>query len=276
MYIRNEVTKTDIDNAEQVLISHGVDPDKVEVILQKIGYELLDEELYPGLDVNDTNKEETSTDAAYAKGLIYVYDDHESFLPAADASRTYEPYEIYHLIKDKFTADDIDSRLESYLEDEKYKIPEDVADTLAETLVESFKRALSMNDSYWETYWMQIDSVIEEALKPYEVKDGIDPAIGSKGFCVKSYMEDDVVNTSEAIDDFEEAVNSAMCFDCDEFDEYREEYEESLGYEPNCLVSVVDIATGTCMFWANTEGDFGSDYVGEDDDKYNQIIDRYM
>ena len=100
--------------------------------------------------------------------------------------------------------------------------------------------------------------------------------IGKKGFVIKSYMEDDVVHMSGKIKDFEDAVSEAMCFDCNEFDDYADDYEETLGYEPSCLVSVIDIATGTCMFWSNTDGDFGSDYVGEENDEFNKVINKYM
>ena len=102
------------------------------------------------------------------------------------------------------------------------------------------------------------------------------PEFGTKGFVIKSYMEDDIVHVCSEINDFEEAVEKAMCFDCEEFDNYKEDYEETLGYEPSCLVSVEDVATGTCMFWSNTDGDFGSDYTGEEGDKFNVVIDKYM
>ena len=273
MYIRNELKDADIFEAEQILIRHGISKDKVESVLQAIGHALLDEDLYPDIEP-DNGFGNTNPSGE----VIRVRNDKVSFLPAADASRIYEPYEVYQLIKDKSIADDIDSRLEPYFENEEYNIPDEAVDTLAAGMVDSFKMALGMNDSYWESYWMQVDSIIEEALKPYKVKDEGEstPEIGSKGFCIKSYMEDDIVDTSEPVFDFEEAVHSAMCFDCDAFDECREEYEEELGYEPSCLVSVVDIATNTCMFWANSDGDFGSDYAGKDDDQYNKVISEYM
>ena len=36
-----------IKKAEQVLIDNGIEPDEAEIVLQTIGYVLLDEELYP-------------------------------------------------------------------------------------------------------------------------------------------------------------------------------------------------------------------------------------
>ena len=36
-----------IKNAEQVLIDNGIEPDEAQVVLQAVGYALLDEELYP-------------------------------------------------------------------------------------------------------------------------------------------------------------------------------------------------------------------------------------
>ena len=36
-----------IKKAEQVLIDNGIEPDEAEIVLQAIGYVLLDEELYP-------------------------------------------------------------------------------------------------------------------------------------------------------------------------------------------------------------------------------------
>ena len=40
------ITKDDITKAEQCLIANGIDKDEVEIVLQAIGYILLDEELY--------------------------------------------------------------------------------------------------------------------------------------------------------------------------------------------------------------------------------------
>ena len=39
--------ETKLKNAEQVLIDNGIDADEAKVVLQAIGYALLDEELYP-------------------------------------------------------------------------------------------------------------------------------------------------------------------------------------------------------------------------------------
>lgn len=41
------ITSEKIKSAEQVLIDNGVDEDEVDVVLQAIGYVLLDTELYP-------------------------------------------------------------------------------------------------------------------------------------------------------------------------------------------------------------------------------------
>lgn len=41
------ITKENIKAAEQVLIDNGIEEDEVQVVLQAVGYALLDEELYP-------------------------------------------------------------------------------------------------------------------------------------------------------------------------------------------------------------------------------------
>ena len=41
------VTKEALQRAEQVLIDNGIEPDEAPVVLQAIGYVLMDEELYP-------------------------------------------------------------------------------------------------------------------------------------------------------------------------------------------------------------------------------------
>lgn len=50
MYINQKVTEEDIKRAEQVMIDNGIDPDEADVVLQAIGYALLDVELYPESD----------------------------------------------------------------------------------------------------------------------------------------------------------------------------------------------------------------------------------
>lgn len=44
---RTDITKTDIDKAEQVLVDNGIEPDEAQIVLQAIGYTLIDTELYP-------------------------------------------------------------------------------------------------------------------------------------------------------------------------------------------------------------------------------------
>lgn len=46
MTIKANITKEDIKRTEQVLIDNGIDEDEVEIVLQAIGYTLLDVELY--------------------------------------------------------------------------------------------------------------------------------------------------------------------------------------------------------------------------------------
>lgn len=41
------ITKADIRKAEKVLIDNGIDKDEADIVLQAIGYVLLDTELYP-------------------------------------------------------------------------------------------------------------------------------------------------------------------------------------------------------------------------------------
>lgn len=42
-----EIAKESIMKAEQCLVDNGIEPDEVCVVLQALGYILLDEELYP-------------------------------------------------------------------------------------------------------------------------------------------------------------------------------------------------------------------------------------
>lgn len=44
---RTEVSAEDIRRSQQVLIDNGIDEDEVDVVLQALGYTLLDTELYP-------------------------------------------------------------------------------------------------------------------------------------------------------------------------------------------------------------------------------------
>lgn len=41
------ISKEAIKKAEQVLIDNGIEEDEADIVLQAIGYVLLDEELYP-------------------------------------------------------------------------------------------------------------------------------------------------------------------------------------------------------------------------------------
>ena len=41
------VTQEDIERAEQVLRDNGIEEDEADIVLQAIGYTLLDTELYP-------------------------------------------------------------------------------------------------------------------------------------------------------------------------------------------------------------------------------------
>lgn len=43
----NEISERMIGRAEQCLIDNGIEPDEASVVLQALGYILLDEELYP-------------------------------------------------------------------------------------------------------------------------------------------------------------------------------------------------------------------------------------
>ena len=44
---RTMVTQEDIERAEQVLRDNGIEEDEADIVLQAIGYTLLDTELYP-------------------------------------------------------------------------------------------------------------------------------------------------------------------------------------------------------------------------------------
>lgn len=41
------IAKSKIELAEQILIDNGIDPDEASIVLQALGYALLDVELYP-------------------------------------------------------------------------------------------------------------------------------------------------------------------------------------------------------------------------------------
>lgn len=41
------IAKSKIGLAEQILIDNGIDPDEASIVLQALGYALLDVELYP-------------------------------------------------------------------------------------------------------------------------------------------------------------------------------------------------------------------------------------
>lgn len=41
------ITKSKIELAEQILIDNGIDSDEASIVLQALGYALLDIELYP-------------------------------------------------------------------------------------------------------------------------------------------------------------------------------------------------------------------------------------
>lgn len=47
MIVCTEIKNSNIVNSLRVLIDNGIDPDEAEVVLQAIGYTLLDEELFP-------------------------------------------------------------------------------------------------------------------------------------------------------------------------------------------------------------------------------------
>ena len=47
MKISTNIRKSDIKRAEQVLIDNGIEADEAPVVLQALGYVLLDAELYP-------------------------------------------------------------------------------------------------------------------------------------------------------------------------------------------------------------------------------------
>lgn len=46
-YVRNEISDSDIANAERILRNCGIDSDNAPAVIQLLGYALLDEELYP-------------------------------------------------------------------------------------------------------------------------------------------------------------------------------------------------------------------------------------
>ena len=50
MKVNVNVRKSDIRKAEQVLIDNGIEADEAAVVLQAIGYVLLNTELYPEED----------------------------------------------------------------------------------------------------------------------------------------------------------------------------------------------------------------------------------
>lgn len=46
MEITANISQENINRAEQVLVDNGIDPDEASIVLQAIGYVLLDAELY--------------------------------------------------------------------------------------------------------------------------------------------------------------------------------------------------------------------------------------
>ena len=42
-----EIDKESVEMAERILIDNGIEPDEASVVLQAVGYALLDMELYP-------------------------------------------------------------------------------------------------------------------------------------------------------------------------------------------------------------------------------------
>lgn len=45
--VHHNIYNYDREKAEKVLIDNGIDPEEVEIVLQAVGYALLDKELYP-------------------------------------------------------------------------------------------------------------------------------------------------------------------------------------------------------------------------------------
>ena len=101
---------------------------------------------------------------------IHIEKNADDFLPDFDPSRIYQPYEVFHLLKDRYTEEDIGSELDEVLENGDYDIPDEVLQKLPKKLVGRFNKALSMNDTYWDCFWMQIRSVIEDAIKEYKME----------------------------------------------------------------------------------------------------------
>ena len=83
---------------------------------------------------------------------------------------------------------------------------------------------------------------------------------------IKYYIEDDIVR-EETCGDLDEACDTALAFDCPEFDASSSE-------DDSCFVGVYN-NRDVCLFWANTEGDSGSDYTGRSP-TINAVIDKYL
>lgn len=47
MEVSHKITEEEIEKTLQVLIDNGIDEDEAEIVLQAIGYTLLDVELFP-------------------------------------------------------------------------------------------------------------------------------------------------------------------------------------------------------------------------------------
>lgn len=56
LVFRSLISKEDVQNTEQVLIDNGIEPDEVQVVLQAIGYTLLDLEIYNEDDEEEDNE----------------------------------------------------------------------------------------------------------------------------------------------------------------------------------------------------------------------------
>ena len=47
---KNKITKSEIKKAEKCLVDNGIEKDEADIVLQALGYILLDTELYPEND----------------------------------------------------------------------------------------------------------------------------------------------------------------------------------------------------------------------------------
>ena len=113
-----KITKEQIKAAEQVLIDNGIEADEAETVLQAIGYTLLDEELYPEEEPENTPKKQKFTFRFHTHGWVDISVEAENAEEAADiASDKYNNGE-YDASNEDFENTDMENVTDYYIEND--------------------------------------------------------------------------------------------------------------------------------------------------------------